>query len=424
MKIEMIKQILVDQKEAFNLNRSLIERDLDLTSYINTKQVVVISGVRRCGKSSLLYLMKSKLHLDESEYCYVNFDDERLVNDTSILDEIYKIHVEVYQKEPVFFFDEIQNVPKWEKFVNRMYEKGLKIIVTGSNASLLSSEIASSLTGRNKTITLFPFSFNEYLKFRNKKYQLESLTSKQKSLLQGDLHEYMEFGGFPLVVKEKDLEIINSFFQDILYRDIIARYRIIQVYEIKQIALYLYANVGKLFSYSTLQTISGVKSSSSIKNYIDYFEQSYLFSYLKKFDYSVKKQLLNSRKVYAIDPGVCNRMGFRFSENKGRVLENVIYLQLLRVRKEVFYHSEKKECDFLVQEGLKISEAIQVVYELSDDNAQREMEGLLEAMRIYNLKSGIIVYVHNDMKNTVIPNEITLIPAWQWLLSKIEDGES
>lgn len=416
MQSDNLKQILIDQKDNFNRKRPLIERDIDLTTFLKTVQVVVIAGVRRCGKSSLLYLIKEKLELAEQDYCYFNFDDERIIPQTSILDQIYLAHLELYKTEPVFFFDEIQNVPNWEKFVNRIHEKGLKVYVTGSNANLLSSEIATSLTGRNKTITLFPFSFAEYLKCRGKSIDVKKVSSKAKSMIQGEFQEYMKLGGFPLVVQEEDLELLNQYFQDILYRDIIARYRISQVNELKQIALYLASNSGKLFSYSTLQNIAGVKSTSSVKSYLDYLEHSYLFFYLKKFDYSVKKQIMNSRKVYAIDPAVCNRLGFRFSENKGRILETIIFLQLLRMRLEVFYHSGKKECDFIVQEGLEITSAIQVAYELSDINVKREVDGLLEAMKAYGLEKGILITADNQVKGEEIPDQIEVILAWKWLI--------
>lgn len=416
MKSDLIKQLLLDQKETFNRKKSLIERDLDLTPFLKTRQVVVITGVRRCGKSSLLFLIKQKLELAEEHYCYVNFDDERLIPETAILEQIYLAHIELYKIEPVFFFDEIQNVPNWEKFVNRVHEKGLKVYVTGSNANLLSSEIATSLTGRNKTITLFPFSFTEYMRFNEKFFDFFRLTSKQISLIQGEFQEYMKLGGFPLVVEENDLELVNHYFQDILYRDIIARYRISQVNELKQIAIYLVSNTGKLFSFSTLQAVSGVKSTNSVKSYLDYLEQSYLFFYLKKFDYSLKKQILNSRKVYVIDPAFCNRLGFHFSENKGRILGTIIFLQLLRLKQEVFYYSGKKECDFIVQNGLNVTQAIQVVYELNDTNVRREAEGLMEAMTTYGLEKGVLITADIQLKSGVIPDQIEVILAWKWLI--------
>jgi len=290
MNIDKLNEIMFDQKDVFNHQKHLIDRNIDLEKYIKTRQVVIISGIRRCGKSSLLYLIKEKMKLDEQGYCYFNFDDERIIPDVSILEQIYNQHIETYGNDPVLFFDEIQNISSWEKFVNRMYEKGTKIFVTGSNAKLLSSQISTSLTGRNKILELFPFSFSEYIRYTGNVYIPGRITPKQKSLLVKDFNSYFEIGGFPLVVKENDLELINAYFQDILYRDIISRYRLSQVNEIKQIGLYFASNTGKLFSYSTLQNISGVKSLSSIKDYLWYYEQSYLFFYLKKFDYSVKNR--------------------------------------------------------------------------------------------------------------------------------------
>jgi len=413
---DRLKEIMFDQKEVFNSRKQLISRNIELANYITTSQVVIISGIRRCGKSSLLFLIKEMMNLEEPDYCYFNFDDERIVADISILDDIYNLHIEVYGKEPVFFLDEIQNIDNWEKFVNRIYEQGIKVFVTGSNAKLLSSEISTSLTGRNKLIELFPFSFSEYLRFIGKDYQLNHLTSKSKALLLKDFNTYVETGGFPLVVKENDTELINAYFQDILYRDIIARYKLSQVTEIKQIGLYFASNIGKLFSYSTLQNISGTKSLGSIKDYLWYYEQSYLFFYLKKFDYSVKKQIMNPKKVYTIDPAFAHRLGFNFSENKGRILENIVYLELLRRQKEVFYHAGKNECDFLVKEGLHIVEAIQVAYLLDATNYEREISGLREAMHTHKISRGLLII--NNIEEPVFPHheQIEVIPAWKWLL--------
>lgn len=416
MNKDRLKEIMFDQQDVFNNRKHLIPRDIELDKHIATSQVIIISGIRRCGKSSLLYLIKEKMNLKESEYCYFNFDDERIITDISILENIYNLHIEIYGEEPVLFLDEIQNIDNWEKFVNRMYEQGIKVFVTGSNAKLLSSEISTSLTGRNKLIELYPFSFFEYLRFIGSKYNLNRITPKSKSLLLKDFNNYFETGGFPLVVKENDTELINAYFQDILYRDIISRYGITQVNGIKQIGLYFASNIGKLFSYSTLQEISGVKSLSSIKDYLYYYEQSYLYFYLKKFDYSVKKQIMNPKKVYTIDPAFAHRLGFHFSENKGRILENIVFLELLRRGKEVYYHSGKKECDFVVKEGLNIVEAIQVSYQVNGNNYEREYQGLQEAMHTYNLKEGLMLI--NDIEESLIPNNvgIKVIPVWKWLL--------
>jgi len=308
-------------------------------------------------------------------------------------------------------------VDGWEKFVNRTHEKGLKIFISGSNANLLSSEISTALTGRNRVIELFPFSFPEYLLFTGESYNLKNITSKNKALLSKSFNKHLEFGGFPLVVKENDLEIINGYFQDILYRDIVSRFKLSQVDEIKQIGLYFASNIGKIFSYATLQKISGVKSSSSIKNYLSYYEQSYLFFYLRKFDYSVKKQIMNPKKVYTIDTAISNRLGFRFSENKGRILENLIFIELRRRGKEVFYFSGKNECDFLTKKGLQIDEAIQVVWHINKLNIQREIKGLEEAMKEYDLPHGTLITAETENAELVSNKNIKVVPAWKWLLN-------
>ena len=413
-----MQEILIDQKEVFRNKTGIIKRDLPLDDYLNTGQVVVITGVRRCGKSSLLFLIKEALGLSESEYCYCNFDDERIAFYPALLNDIYTLHLEMYRTEPVFFFDEIQEVAGWEKFVNRMYEQGRKIFLTGSNATMLSSEISSSLTGRNKVLELFPFSFSEYLRMEDKSYITERLSVKQRALLLNDLNSYLETGGFPLVVKEKDAEIAHALFQDILYRDIVVRYKLSNVEEVRQIALYLASNTGKLFSYATLQTVSGLKSLSSVKNYLQYFEASFLFYYLKKFDYSVKKQIMNSRKVYAVDNAIPNRLGFRFTENKGRLLENVVFIELQRRGCELYYSSEKYECDFLVKENLHITEAIQVTFALNEDNFTREMCGLTEAMHKFNIPKGTLIVVDDNKYPVELPRGVTVVPAYEWLLTK------
>jgi predicted AAA+ superfamily ATPase len=411
-----LQEVLIDQKEVFENRTGLIQRDLSLDVYLKTNQIVVITGIRRCGKSSLMFLIKEALHLNESDYCYCNFDDERITSYSTILNDIYTIHLETYRTKPIFFFDEIQEVPGWEKFVNRMYEQNHKVFVTGSNSTLLNSEISSSLTGRNKVLELYPFSFSEYLRMTGKSYSPNHLSVKQRSLLLHDLSSYLENGGFPLVVKENDPEIAHALFKDILYRDILVRYKLSNVEEVKQIALFLASNVGKLHSYATLQAVSGLKSLSSVKNYLHYFEASYLFYYIKKFDYSVKKQIMNSRKVYAVDNVIPNRLGFRFSENRGRVLENAVFIELKRKGCEVFYYSGKNECDFLIKENLQITEAIQVTFSLNQDNFNREISGLTEAMQMFSIPKGTLIVFDENKYHHDLPTGVEIIRAYEWFL--------
>jgi uncharacterized protein len=418
MNKDRLKEIMLDQKKTFSGHVGLIERDIDLDKYLSSEQVVVITGIRRCGKSSLLYLIQQRMQLKEEDYCYFNFDDERIIGDVSILEKIDHIHQETYGKEAILFLDEIQIINGWEKFVNRLYEQKRKIFVTGSNASLLSSEISTSLTGRNKTIELTPFSFNEYCRLKEIPFNLERLSVKEKPILMKAFNGFMEKGGFPLVIKENDLELLDAYFKDILYRDIIARHHITQVDELKQIGLYFFANISKLFSYSTLQKMTGIKSTSSINEYLFYYSQSFLFYYVRKFDYSLKKQILNPRKVYAADQGFSTRIGFNFSSNKGRILENLIFLELLNRKKDIFYYSGKGECDFIVKQGLDVIEVIQVCYILSRENIEREIAGLMEAMTKFKLDNGCLIIYDSEINESELPGNIRMTHAWKWLLDK------
>lgn len=413
MNKEKLKEILLDQKDVFSNNKHLMIRNIELDKYISSSQIIIISGVRRCGKSSLLYLIKEKMNLQDNAFCYFNFDDERITPNVLLPEQIYNLHLELYGQDAVLFLDEVQNIPFWEKFVNRMYEQGIKVFVTGSNAQMLSSEISTSITGRNKVIELYPFSFSEYLRFKENDIDPEKVSAKRKALILKDFNQYMQKGGFPLVVKENDLELLNAYFQDIFYRDIIARYSLTQVNEIRQIGQYFASNTSKRFSYSTLQEISGVKSSSSIKDYLYYYSQSYLFFYISKFDYSVKKQIRNQKKVYTVDTGFSNRIGFNFSENKGRILENIVFLELCRRNCEIYYHSAKHECDFVIRKGNEVTEAIQVCYQLEANNKDREYKGLQEAMQQYNLKNGILL-TYDETQSEY--ENITVLPVWKWLI--------
>jgi predicted AAA+ superfamily ATPase len=422
MNRDQLKEIFLDQKEAFNRKKDLIPREVDMERYIKTSQVVIISGIRRSGKSSLLYLIKEYTGYSDKEYLYFNFDDERIERTTEVMEQIMNLHTELYGQEPTVFFDEVQNIPGWEKFINRIHEKGYKIFITGSNASLLSSEISTSLTGRNMVLKLYPFSFREFLKYLGRAYNPATLTSSHKANLRKDLNEYIAIGGFPLVVKEQDPEILNGYFQDILYRDILGRYKITQVEEIRQIAVYLATNSSRLFSYSTLQKISGIKSTSTVKSYLEYLSQSYLFIYLNKFDYSVKKQQMNSRKAYAIDTGLSGRLGLSFSRESGRKLENIILLDLVRRGVDVFYHKGKGECDFVIREGIDITAAIQVCWELTHENFDREVFGLTEAINTYKLATGQLIVMEKTPSLPIADSRIEVFTAWEWLLSDKRKG--
>ena len=415
MEKEKLRQIIIDQKETFLRKRFLIKRDFDLTPYLKTKQIVLISGIRRCGKSSLLYLIHQELSVD---FLYFNFDDERIIQFTADdFNLLYEIFLEDNPKDYVFYFDEIQVIPGWEKFLNRMYEKGIKIYVTGSNAKLLNSEIATTLTGRNLSINLMPFSFKEYLDFKGFSCDLSKLSTKNKSEIVRYFKKYFQLGGFPLVIHEENPELIQTYYNDIFYRDIITRYNVHNIEQLKELSSYLMSNCGRPLSYSKLSAVSNISSISLVKKYLHYFFNSFLFVKLNKFDYSVSKQILNPKKIYSIDTGFMKEVGFNFSENNGHFLETIVFLELKRRNQDIFYHVGKKECDFVIKSKTKISIAIQVCYNLNKDNEQREVDGLLDALTSYNLKEGLILTYDREDELCIKDMNIKIIPVWKWLLN-------
>lgn len=402
-----LRQVIIDQQELFKKTEDLIDRDIDLN--LKGNEIVIISGIRRCGKSSLLNIISKRV---EGNKLYLNFDDIRLTDfNKDNFEDVQSIAIELLGKGKItYFLDEMQNIQHWERWVNNLYAQDIKVFITGSNSNLLSSEISTYLTGRNKVISLFPFSFNEYLRLKNVEKQM---TSAQISTLFKHFKDYMGTGGFPLVIKNEDIELSKQYFEDILNKDILNRYQIKQIKETKDLLLYLFSNTGKQYSYSTLKQVTGIKSLSTIKNYIDYFRNVFLLYTLERFDYSLAKQKVSSSKPYAGDNSFLKTIAFNFTENKGKRLENLVFLQLLRTNKEVYYHLDKKECDFVVKENLKISQAIQVCWDLSHpETRKREIEGLQSAMAKYKLKKGLILTMEHEekLKNIIIK------PVWKWLL--------
>jgi predicted AAA+ superfamily ATPase len=278
------------------------------------------------------------------------------------------------------------------------------------------------LTGRNKVLKLFPFSFREFLRLKGieitgEEIEAGLLTSSRKAEVFSYFLEYFENGGFPLVLKSGDLELSRGYFEDILNKDILVRYNIKEVRALKDLALFLLSNVGRVYSYPTLRNITGIKSLSTIKNYLDYFQNVFLLYQLSRFDYSLKKQKVSSSKIYTIDNSFLKTVAFNFSENKGQRLENLVFVELLRREKELYYHSEKKECDFVLRERLRINEVIQVSVNLSNpETKKREIEGVIEAMTAYKLDSGLILtFEEEDIQNSG-GKKIVVKPVWKWLL--------
>jgi len=400
---EVISSIVKTQKKDILAVKSSIEREKLKEVKILDSFAVILSGVRRCGKSTLLRQMIKKV----KNFYYFNFEDPIAVSfelsDFQILEEVFK---EEYGESDYYFLDEVQNVPKWELFVRSMLDKGKYFVITGSNASLLSKELGTRLTGRHIDYELFPFSFNEFLKLKDKAPSIESF------------QEYFIKGGFPQYLKNDSSETLKDLFSDIINRDISARHKIRNLKSLKEMAVYLITNVGKEFSYNSLKKTFNLGSVNSAISFISFFEDSYMLFTVPKFDYSYKKQVVNPKKVYSIDNGFSNANSASFSEDKGRMLENMAFLNLRRKHKEIFYFQEKGECDFVIKEREKIIQAIQVCYHLTEQNKDRELNGLFEALNKFKLNEGLILTYNQDDHFELKGKSIKVMPLWKWLLEK------
>jgi len=396
---ETLRQIAREQREELTKLEYGVEREEGNKIRLNMPFAIVISGIRRCGKSTLLRQIMKKI----KKFHYFNFEDSRATTleagDFQKLDEIFR---EETGERDHYFFDEIQNVQGWELFVRALLDKKKRVMITGSNASLLSKELGTRLTGRHLRHELFPFSYKEFLSFTSKKAGAESFG------------EYLKSGGFPEYLRYGKTEILQGLFNDIIMRDIVVRHKLRSPKAIKEMALYLISNVGVEFSYNNLAKTFNLGSTNSAVAFVSYLEDSYLAFTVSKFDYSLKKQAVNPKKAYSVDNGLSSANSVSFSSNKGRLLENHVFLDLKRAGKEIYYFKGVKECDFLVKGKDRIIAAIQVCHELDEDNMKRETDGLVEALEKFNLPEGLILTYDQEDELKISGKTIRVKPAWKW----------
>lgn len=412
----LLRAVVVKQKTELPLQTKFVKRELldEILSWFRDNRVIILTGLRRSGKSTLLGELMQNL----SGWCYVNFEDERFLDfkaqDFEILNEVL---TESYGPAKIYFFDEIQNIEKFETFVRRLQDEGKKIVITGSNASLLSKEFGTRLTGRHKLFEVYPFSFKEFLRFKditvgkNDFYMLD----KKINLIK-QFEEYLFTGGLPEYLQNKDKEYVRAIYENILYKDVIVRYAIRRPRVVKELINILSTNISSSITYNALKQTLGLGNAITVKEYISYLNSAYLFFELARFSYSVKQQLNSPKKVYLIDPAFNQVCGENFSQNKGKLLENLVFIELKRKKKDLFYYFLKHECDFIVKEWTKITEAIQVCYELNDENREREIVGLLEAMDAFKLKEGLILTLEQEEEIIKNGKKIQVIPVFKWLL--------
>lgn len=422
---DKIRQIVQDQAHEVSMN-SIVSREAYalVESFIHNKQVIVLTGIRRCGKSTLMHLIRK--HTPASNY-YLNFDDDRLLPfELDDFDRLIEVFIELYGVQDHFYFDEIQNIPGWERFVRRLHNAGKKVFVTGSNASLLSKELGTHLTGRHISVALFPFSFQEVVSLKLPELLAnQQWTSTQIALVKKCFAEFKVMGGMPEYLENKQKQYLHTLYESILYKDIIVRHKLTQEKPIKEMIYYLASNNTKLFTYNALRKMTGLASANTVSSYCHFLENSYLCFVLNRFSYSLKKQMQFAKKIYFIDQALAESVGFRFSEERGRTLENIVFLHLKRHYQDIYFHQEKKECDFLIRDGYKISQAIQVCESISDPVVKhREVSGLVEAMQLYHLIEGLIITEDESSIETMMIDgqqyTIHIEPCWRWLLNSFK----
>ncbi len=396
MKLSDLQAVVDDQKEDFNSFDLGTRRELLKELPVTDTHVLVVSGIRRCGKSVLLHQFIRK---EINKVFYLNFADIRLyeftTGDFTLLDEIVS-----KSRKRILFFDEIQLVKGWELYVRQKLDKKLRVLITGSNARMLSVELGTNLTGRHISKELFPFSFREFCSFRKLNRNGESYKI------------FLQQGGFPEYLKTGNTELLSFLIEDIIHRDIAVRYAIRDIQGLKNLCIYLMSNISRLVSPSKLTGIIGVKSPSTVLEYIACFESSYLLNLVPRFSYSVKGQMLSEKKIYVVDNGLVNAASISASKDMGRKFENAVYGDLRRTTKQIWYFSDgNSECDFIY----KVNEsfhAIQVCYEINGDNQDREIKGLLAALKFFNIHKGIILTLNQTDKILINGYQIDVIPAY------------
>lgn len=422
MNENLLKEIIFEQRKQFKtVQKKLVKREkLDaLKKYLKLPHIIIITGIRRCGKSTLLKEIAGEFYGDD--YYYISFEDERLLNfRVEDFNRLYEVLYQMYGKKSVFLIDEIQIVDKWENFIRRFYEKNIKMIITGSNASLLSGDLGIKLTGRYQKVELFPFCFKEYLAYFNISFEKDDVVQTEtRAGLKKYFNAYYKTGGMPEHLKYQENDILKILYEDVLYRDIAARHGINEIRALRELAFFLVGNISHHISFNKIKEYLKLGSVNTVKKYCEYLEDSYLLFTINKFAYSIKQQLIASKKVYCIDNGIIETVAFQFSKNRGSFLENIVFLELKRHQKDIYYYITKsgKEVDFLIKLGAHDFELIQVCLDMADENTKkREISALTEACDELKVNQGLII-TENDKDSIKVENiEITVMPCYEWLL--------
>lgn len=379
--------------------KNLFKRDVldKILSKISLRQIEVLKGVRRSGKTTLFKLVINELlkSIEPKSILYINLDDpyfSELCQDSKNLYKLLELSQKITSFEVEYLFlDEVQNVQGWEKFVKTIYDNKTvkKIFITGSNSSLLDGEYATLLSGRYLSETITPPSFSEVLRYHNINSRFELLDNKSKVLKIVD--EMMQFGSFFEVIQESKhkREIVLSYYETIVFKDCIANNALRDVKSFKEVTHFLVSNTSNLYSYNSLSKATGIND-NTIKEYIRVLEDSYMLKELKQYSYSLKEQIKTKKKIYINDNSFLAQTSFRFSNDFGKLFENLVFTELSKQNYQLYYFNKDFECDFIAKKDEKLY-AFQVCYELNAQNRQREIEGL-KKLKISCDKKYLITY--------------------------------
>lgn len=411
--------ILSDQKEEITRRQEeqLCPRREEQLVDLDSPQAQVVIGVRRCGKSTLCFQV---LHHIGETYAYIDFDDERLTGlQSNQLNDILEVLYKIYGDFHYIFLDEIQNVESWPLFINRLLRTKLHVVLTGSNAKLLSNDLATHLTGRSSEIPLYPFSFKEYCTIKN--ININGLTTKEIAQRRAAFDRYMQQGGFPELMFVKNERIyISNLVSNILKRDIEQRYKIAFTANFESLANHLLNISPVIPAISELSSTFGFKSPHTVRNYIDYLKQAYMLIGIKK--YSAKSKMrVTQEKLYAVDVALMNKRENAFAGgNLGWRLETIVLLHLIRKCNyegwDVYYLKDRSgECDFVICDGNKVLQCIQVSYDISNEKTKkREINGLLLAYRQTKCRNLLLLTDHDYQEEEINGVPITIKPVYEW----------
>lgn len=402
----------------------------EISRFIPDRQILALIGIRRAGKSTLMFQLMEELvnrGTDERNLLYINFEEPLFTQYLSLdmLDNILAAFQEIVRPSGriFLFLDEIQNIPSWERWVRIRMDQGMKIIVSGSSSRLLSSELATLLTGRQISFYVHPFSFREFMS--SKDVHAEDMLSslKQKARIVALLHDYLKWGGFPeavLVMDEhKKRILLRQYFEDILYKDVAFRHGLKDINLLKQLGVYALTNIGNKVSYSRLSKEMDLPSVETVRHYFSFLQEAFLLYELPKFSFKYREQIKTPRKLYTVDPGMRNAVAFRFSQDIGRLAENFVFLELRRRGYEVFYFQKKQEVDFYARQESGEPLLINVAWDMtSKTTRQREIAGLREAMSETGIDRGLLLTERAEEKIKTPEGNITIRPLWLWAIGE------